>query len=77
MSFNRFFSLFCQVLGALWWVPIMVFTEKKYTYICEQHIDRASNKVVFFCVQTGLQTFIEFFWSQKLPMLSKKITIKK
>ena len=50
MSFNGFFCLFCQVLGALWWVSITVFTEKKYTYICEEHSDRASNKVGFFCV---------------------------
>ena len=49
MGFNGFFSLFCQVLGAFWWLPIMVLTEKKYTYICEEHSDRASNKV-FLCV---------------------------
>ena len=34
IGFNRFFSLFCKVLGAFWGVPIMVLTEKKYTYIC-------------------------------------------
>ena len=48
MGFNEFFGLFCQVLGAFWWVPIMVLTENKYTYICEEQGDRASNKV--FCV---------------------------
>ena len=46
MSFN---GLFCQVLVAFRWVPIMNFTEKKYTYICEEHSDRASNKVFFVC----------------------------
>ena len=46
MSFN---GLFCQVLGAFWWVPMMDFTEKKYNYICEEHSDRASNKVFFVC----------------------------
>ena len=51
MGFNGFFSLFCQVLGTFWWVPIIVLTEKKYTYICEEHSDRANNKV-FLCVQT-------------------------
>ena len=49
MAFNGFYSLFCQVLGAFWWVPIMVLTEKKYVYICEEPSDRASNKVFFVC----------------------------
>ena len=51
MGFNGFFSLFCQVLGTFWWVPSIVLTEKKYTYICEEHSDRANNQV-FLCVQT-------------------------
>ena len=46
LGFNR---LFCQVLGGFWWVPIMVFTEKKYTYIYEEHSHRASNKAFFVC----------------------------
>ena len=49
MGFNGFFSLFYQVLGGFWWVPIMVVTEKKYTYIYEEHSDRASNKAFFVC----------------------------
>ena len=51
VGFNGFFSLFCQVVDAFWWVPIMVLTEKKSTYICEEHSDRV-NKKVFFVVQT-------------------------
>ena len=53
MGFNGFFSLFCQVLGGFWWVPIMVLTEKEYAYIYEEHSDRVSNKA-FLCVQTWL-----------------------
>ena len=49
MGFNGFFGLFCQVLGAFWWVPIMVLMENKYTYICEEQGDRASNKVFCMC----------------------------
>ena len=48
MGFNGFFSLFCQVLVGFWWVPMMVLTEKNYTYICEENSNRASNKVFFF-----------------------------
>ena len=33
MSFNGFFSLFCQVLGGFWWVLNMVLMEKEYAYI--------------------------------------------
>ena len=53
MGFNGFFSLFCQVLGGFWWASIMVLMEKKYTYIYEEHGDRASNKV-FLRVQAWL-----------------------
>ena len=49
IGFNWFFSLLCQVLGAFWWVLIMVLTETKYTYIREEHSDRASNKGFFVC----------------------------
>ena len=49
MNFNGFFGLICQVFGGFWWVPIMVLTEKKYTYIYDEHSDRASKKVSFVC----------------------------
>ena len=49
MGFNRFFSLSWQVLGRFWWVPIVVLTDKKYTYIYEEHSYRASNKAFFVC----------------------------
>ena len=61
MGFNKFSSLFCKVLGAFWWVPIMVLTEKKYTYICEEHSDRESNKS-FFCVwKLDCKSFLNAF----------------
>ena len=43
----------CQVFGGFWWVLIMVLTDKKYTYIHEEHIDRASSKA-FLRVQIWL-----------------------
>ena len=61
MVFKGFISLFCQVLGAFWWVPFMVLAEKKYTYICEEHRDRASNKG-FFCVcKLDCKSFLNAF----------------
>ena len=61
IGFHRFFSLFCKVLGAFWGVPIMVLTEKKHTYICEEHINRESNKG-FFCVsKLDCKSFLNVF----------------
>ena len=60
MGFNGFFSLFCQVLVGFWWVPMMVLTEKNYTYICEENSNRASNKVFFLC-KLDCQSFLKNF----------------
>ena len=49
MVFKGFISLFCQVLGAFWWVPFMVLAEKKYTYICENTGIERVIKVSFVC----------------------------
>ena len=57
MSFKGFFSLFCQVVGGFWWIPIMVYKEKKYTYIYEKHSDRVSNKDFFVCANLIAKVF--------------------
>ena len=57
MGFNGFFSLFYQVLGGSWWIFIMVLTEKEYTYIYEEHINRASNKAFFVCANLIVKVF--------------------
>ena len=49
ISFNGLFSLPCQVLGRFFLVPIVVYTEKKYNHIYEEHSDRVSNKDFFVC----------------------------
>ena len=64
MGFNGFFSLFYRVLGGFWWVPIMVVTEKKYTYIYEEHSDRASNIAFFVCANL----IVKVSW---MPLFSK------
>ena len=61
MGFNGFFGLFCQVLAAFWWVPIMVLTEKKYIYICEEHSDSASNKIFFCMFKLDWKSFLNAF----------------
>ena len=49
---NGFFSMFCQILGAFWWVPIMVLMEKEHSdTVLKEHSDSARNKVcVCVCV---------------------------
>ena len=61
MGFNGFFGLFCQVLAAFWWVAIMVLTEKKYIYICEEHSDSASNKIFFCMFKLDWKSFLNAF----------------
>ena len=52
-GFNGCFSLFCQVLGSFWWVPIMVLTEKEYAYIYEEQGD-IERVIKLFCVCANL-----------------------
>ena len=60
MGFNGFFTMFSQVLGRFWWVPVMVPAEKIYAYIYEEHTVRASNEV--FCVcKLDCKSFLNAF----------------
>ena len=77
MSFNGFFSLFCQDFGGLWWAPVMVLTEKKYIYIYEKYSDRTSNKVFLCLYKLDCKCFLNAFGLKKWPMLSKTMTMKK
>ena len=60
MGFNGFFTLFSQVLGRFWWVPVMVPAEKIYAYIDEEHTVRASNEVFFVC-KLDCKSFLNAF----------------
>ena len=61
MGFNGFFSLFCQVLGRFWWVPVMVLTEREYAYIYEEQGDRASNKAFLWLCKLDCKSFLNVF----------------
>ena len=76
MGLDGLFSLFWQVLGGFWWVPIMVLTERKYTYIYEEHSDRASNKVFCMCGNLTVKVSSALLVS-KSQMLYKKMIMKK
>ena len=74
---NGFFSMFCQILGAFWWVPIMVLMEKEHSdTVLKEHSDSARNKVcvcVCVCVcKLDCKSFLNVF-----GLKNCKITIKK
>ena len=51
MGFNGFFSLFCQVLGGFWWVPVMFLRKSNTpTFMRNTAIEQVIK--LFLCVQT-------------------------